>query len=76
MYRDLVEFVVKSLVDDPDAVEINESSGEDGLQLDVAVAPDDMGRVIGRNGRVVNAIRVVVDALATKNAESVSIEIN
>jgi predicted RNA-binding protein YlqC (UPF0109 family) len=63
--RDLVEFLVRSLVDDPDAVRVEELDGDDGVVLEVHVADDDLGRVIGRDGRVANAIRTLAKAAAT-----------
>jgi predicted RNA-binding protein YlqC (UPF0109 family) len=63
--RDLVEFLVRSLVDDPDAVRVEELDGDDGVVLEVHVADGDLGRVIGRDGRVANAIRTLAKAAAT-----------
>ena len=62
--RDLVEFCVRALVEDPDAVRVEELQGEDGTVLEVHVADDDLGRVIGRDGRVANAIRTLAKAAA------------
>ena len=63
--RDLVEFVVRALVDDPDAVDVEEIDEGDGTVLEVHVAEGDLGRVIGREGRVANAIRTLAKAAAT-----------
>ena len=63
--RDLVEYVVRSLVADPDAVRVEEVEEHDGLLLEVHVADDDLGRVIGKDGRVANAIRTLAKAAAT-----------
>jgi predicted RNA-binding protein YlqC (UPF0109 family) len=63
--RDLVEFVVRSLVEDPDAVRVTELTESDGTVLEVHVADGDLGRVIGREGRVANAIRTLAKAAAT-----------
>ena len=63
--RDLVEFLVRALVSDPDAVRVEEIDEEDGTVLEVRVADDDLGRVIGRDGRVANAIRTIAKAAAT-----------
>ncbi len=62
--RDLVEFCVRALVEDPDAVRVEELQEEDGTVLEVHVADDDLGRVIGRDGRVANAIRTLAKAAA------------
>jgi uncharacterized protein len=63
--RDLVEFCVRALVSDPDAVRVEELDTDDGTVLEVHVANDDLGRVIGREGRVANAIRTLAKAAAT-----------
>lgn len=65
--RDLVEFVVRALVDEPDSVRVEEISENDGTVLEVHVADGDLGRVIGREGRVANAIRTLAKAAATAN---------
>ena len=64
--RELVDFLVAELVDDPDAVEVTESEDDRGLRYTVHVAPDDMGKVIGKGGRTAKAIRLVVRAAATR----------
>jgi predicted RNA-binding protein YlqC (UPF0109 family) len=63
--RELVEFCVRALVSDPDAVRVEELDTDDGTVLEVHVADDDLGRVIGREGRVANAIRTLAKAAAT-----------
>ena len=63
--RDLIEFLVRALVSDPDAVQVSEVEADDGTVLEVRVAQDDLGRVIGRDGRVANAIRTIAKAAAT-----------
>jgi predicted RNA-binding protein YlqC (UPF0109 family) len=63
--RDLVEFCVRALVSDPEAVRVEELDTDDGTVLEVHVADDDLGRVIGREGRVANAIRTLAKAAAT-----------
>ena len=70
---ELVETIAKALVDDPDAVEVTEISETQTIQL--RVAPDDMGRVIGKQGRIAKAIRVVVKAMATRAGTKVTVEI-
>lgn len=62
--KDLVEIIAKSLVDNPDEVRVNEVQGEQDLILELRVAPEDMGKVIGKQGRVAKAIRTVVKAAA------------
>jgi predicted RNA-binding protein YlqC (UPF0109 family) len=74
--RDLVEFLVRALVSDPGAVRVEEIDEDDGTLLEVHVAEDDLGRVIGREGRVANAIRTIAKAAATANdAGRVMVEI-
>jgi predicted RNA-binding protein YlqC (UPF0109 family) len=73
--RELVEVIAKALVDNPDAVEVKEISGEQSVILELKVAQDDMGKVIGRQGRIAKAIRTVVKAAATKENKRVVVEI-
>jgi predicted RNA-binding protein YlqC (UPF0109 family) len=74
--RELVEFVVRSLVAEPDAVRVDELSEDGGTVLEVHVADGDLGRVIGREGRVANAIRTLAKAAATaQDAGRVMVEI-
>ena len=73
--KELVEFITKSLVDNPEAVSINEIIGEQSIILELKVAPEDMGRVIGKQGRIAKAIRTVVKAVAIKQNKRVIVEI-
>ncbi|MGH9118728.1 MAG: KH domain-containing protein [Acidimicrobiales bacterium] len=73
--RAVLEHTVKAVVSQPDVVTIEESRGRSGsVALDVSVAPGDMGRVIGKRGRVAHAIRAVVRAAAVKDGVSVEVE--
>ncbi len=72
--RNVLEFIVESLVEDPDAVEIELDEGGRRLALNVSVARDDMGRVIGKRGRVAQAIRQVVRAAAARDGVEVDVE--
>ena len=67
--RDLVEFVVRALVDDPDSVRVEELDEAGTTVLEIHVAQEDRGRVIGREGRVANALRTVAKAAATARDE-------
>lgn len=67
--RDLVEFLVRALVEDPDAVRVEELDEDGTIVLEVHVGDRDLGRVIGRDGRVANAIRTVAKAAATARDE-------
>ena len=71
--RAVLEYLVESLVDDPDSVSIDVDEGR-VVALRVRVAPDDMGRVIGRRGRIANAIRTVVRAAAAREGAEVDVD--
>lgn len=73
--KELVEIIAKSLVDNPDMVQVNEVTGEQSIILELKVAPDDMGKVIGKQGRIARAIRTVVKAAAIKENKRVVVEI-
>jgi predicted RNA-binding protein YlqC (UPF0109 family) len=73
--RELVEYLVRALVEDPDAVQVEELEENGDVVLEVTVAEDDLGRVIGRGGRIANAIRTVARAAATKEERRVLVEI-
>ena len=73
--RDLVEYVVKSLADHPEAVQVTESEGETVVMVEMTVAPDDVGRIIGREGRTINAIRSLARILGAKQEKKVSVEL-
>jgi len=73
--RELVDFLVSELVDEPDAVEVIESEDDRGYRYTVHVAPDDMGKVIGKGGRTAKAIRAVVRAAATRRDTSAYVDI-
>lgn len=73
--KELVEFIAKSLVDDKEAVTVNEIDGDESIILELKVAPEDMGKVIGKQGRIAKAIRTVVKAAAVKQNKRVVVEI-
>jgi uncharacterized protein len=73
--KELVEFLARELVDDPDAVEVTESTDDRGTLFTLRVAPDDMGKVIGKAGRTARAIRTVVRAAATRQGTNVHVDI-
>ena len=72
--KDLVEIIAKSLVDNPDEVRVNEVQGEQDLILELRVAPEDMGKVIGKQGRIAKAIRTVVKAAALNKDQKIVVE--
>jgi len=71
----LVELIAKALVDNPDQVRVNEVEGSSTITIELRVAPEDMGKVIGKQGRIAKAIRTVVKAAATKESKKVIVEI-
>lgn len=73
--KELLEILAKSLVDNPDVVKVNEITGEQSIILELKVAPEDMGKVIGKQGRIAKAIRTVVKAAAIKENKRVVVEI-
>lgn len=73
--KELLESIAKSLVDFPDEVSVNEVNGERSLVLELKVSKDDMGKVIGKQGRIAKAIRTVVKAAAVKENKKVTVEI-
>lgn len=73
--KQLLEDIAKSLVDNPEMVKVSEVEGESALVLELSVAPEDMGKVIGKQGKIAKAIRTVVKAAATKANKKVVVEI-
>ena len=73
--KDLLLYIAKSLVDNPDAVSVTEIPGDDELTLQLRVAPEDMGKVIGRQGRIAKEIRTVVRSYAQRVGKKVSVDI-
>lgn len=71
--KGLLEVIAKSLVDNPDEVVVTEKETEKGLVLELKVAPSDMGKVIGKQGRIAKAIRSVVKAAASRENKQVSV---
>jgi len=73
--KEMVEYIAKSLTDDPDAVRISEAIGETVIMIEMNVASGDMGRMIGRKGQTINAIRSLARILGAKMEKKVSVEI-
>ena len=73
--KELLLYMAKNLVDDPEGVSVTESQGEDGTVLELHVAPEDMGKVIGRQGRIARDIRTIVKTAAQRTGEKVTVEI-
>ncbi|WDV47670.1 KH domain-containing protein [Clostridiaceae bacterium M8S5] len=72
---ELVEIIAKALVDQPDEVNVSEIEGTQSVIIELKVAPDDMGKIIGKQGRIAKAIRTVVKAAAIKENKRVVVEI-
>ena len=73
--KELVEVIAKSLMDHPDEVVVTEKETEKAIVVELKVASDDMGKVIGKQGRIAKSIRTVVKAAATKDDKKVVVEI-
>ena len=73
--KEIVEVIAKALVDRPEAVEVSEKEDERQTLIELHVAEDDMGKVIGKQGRIAKAMRTVVKAAATRENKKVSVEI-
>lgn len=73
--KELIEYLVKELVDEPDSVTITEVAKDGAITYEVHVAPSDLGKVIGKQGRIANALRTVAKAVAMKDKQKVYVEI-
>jgi len=73
--KELVEYIVKALVDNPDQVQVSETEGTNVTIIEIQVADADTGKVIGKEGRIANAIRTLTKAAAAKTRKKVSVEI-
>lgn len=73
--KEVLEYIARALVDDPDAVEVTVVEGERSVILELRVAPDDMGKVIGKKGRIARAIRALVRAAGSRQDVSTMVEI-
>jgi hypothetical protein len=73
--KELVEYIAKSLVDDPSGVTVNVIEGEKSTILELKVAEGDIGKVIGKHGRIAKAVRTILSASSTKSGKRVVLEI-
>ncbi len=73
--KELVEVIASALVDDPASVVVTETEDDDQIVLNLTVAPDDMGKVIGKQGRIAKAIRTVVRATGSKGDKKIMVDI-
>ena len=73
--KELVEYIAKQIVNEPDAVKVEEEENEDGITLKLQVADDDKGRIIGKQGRIAEAMRALLRVKAAKASTKVRLEI-
>ena len=73
--KDLIEFIAKSLVEHPEQVEVREFGGGDRIRLELSVAKDDMGRVIGKSGKVANSIRTLLRVAAEREGKQATLDV-
>jgi uncharacterized protein len=73
--KELIEYIAKSLVDHPDEVQVREMGGGSRIRLELSVARDDMGRVIGKGGKVANSIRTLLRVAAEKEGKQATLEV-
>jgi predicted RNA-binding protein YlqC (UPF0109 family) len=73
--KELIEYLAKSLVENPEAVVVNQTTHGGRVKLELTVAKEDMGRVIGKNGRIANAIRTLLRVAAEKDGRQVSLDV-
>ncbi|MGQ9474212.1 MAG: KH domain-containing protein [Candidatus Caldatribacteriaceae bacterium] len=73
--KELVEYMVRSLVDIPEQVQVSELEGEQSVIYEVRVAPEDMGKIIGKQGRIAKAMRTIVKAASVKTGKKAVVEI-
>jgi uncharacterized protein len=73
--KDLVQFLAQQLVNNPDAVDVKETQGETASVLELRVAKEDLGRVIGKQGRTAKSIRTILNAVASRTSRKVVLEI-
>jgi predicted RNA-binding protein YlqC (UPF0109 family) len=73
--REFIEYIVRSLVDDPSQVRVTEIEGSNTVIFELRVAPEDMGRVIGKGGRVANAMRTLLRVVAARQGRRATLEI-
>jgi uncharacterized protein len=73
--KELVQYLAKSLVNNPDAVEVKETEGETASVLELKVAKEDLGRIIGKQGRTAKSIRTILNAVASRTNRKIVLEI-
>ena len=73
--KDLIEYIAKSLVDHPEDVQVREAGGGSRVRIELSVAKDDMGRVIGKGGKVANSIRTLLRVAAEKEGKQATLDV-
>jgi len=73
--KDLIEYIAKSLVDHPDEVQVRESGGGSRVRIELSVSKDDMGRVIGKGGKVANSIRTLLRVAAEREGKQAMLDV-
>jgi predicted RNA-binding protein YlqC (UPF0109 family) len=73
--KDLIEYIAKSLVEHPEQVKVSESGGGSRVRIELSVAKDDMGRVIGKGGKVANSIRTLLRVAAEREGKQVTLDV-
>ncbi len=73
--QELVEYIARALVDNPEEVRVRQIEGETVIIFEVSVAPEDLGKIIGRQGRIANALRTIVKAAASRQGKKATVEI-
>lgn len=73
--KELIEYIACSLVDDPTQVEVKQERGSGKIRLELRVSKEDMGRVIGKNGRVANAMRILLRVAAARDGKQASLDV-
>jgi uncharacterized protein len=73
--KDLIEFIAKSLVDHPEEVQVRQSGGGSRIRIELSVTKDDMGRVIGKSGKVANSIRTLLRVAAEREGKQATLDV-
>jgi predicted RNA-binding protein YlqC (UPF0109 family) len=73
--KDLIEYIAKSLVDHPEEVQVRQSGGSSRVRIELSVAKDDMGRVIGKGGKVANSIRTLLRVAAEREGKQATLDV-
>jgi predicted RNA-binding protein YlqC (UPF0109 family) len=73
--KELVEYLVKSLADHPDEVVLTEQDTDEAVILELKISPDDLGKIIGKNGNTINAIRTVVQVVASSRKKRAKLDV-